>query len=105
MRLTGFANHNQTRMEDLEAKMQSFEKKMESMNLENATLKRIINFAIPPESIKKALIETAKRLPNMTEDKVRQLENILAHARSIEELQSGLVNITTAIKREPTNDQ
>lgn len=105
IRLTGFANHNQTRIEDLETKMQQLEIRMESMNLENATLKRIIDFAIPPETIKKALIETAKRLPNMTEDKVHQLENILAHARTIEEMQSGIANIMVVRKSEKENKQ
>ena len=100
IRLTGFANHNQTRLEDLESKIQRIEIKMESMNLENLTLKRIIDFAIPPETIKKALIDTARRLPNMTEDKVQQLENILKNARTMEEMQSGLVNITGSVKGE-----
>jgi hypothetical protein len=105
IRLTGFANHNHTRIEDLETKIQQIEIKMESMTLENATLKGIIDFAIPPETIKKALIETAKRLPNMTDDKIHQLENILAHARTIEEMQSGLVNIMVVRKSEKENVQ
>lgn len=98
IRLTGYANKNGTRLEDLETKLQQLEIKMESMSIENQTLKRIIDFAIPPETIKKALIETAKRLPNMTKEKLEQLENALASARTIEEMESGLVNFTAYIK-------
>lgn len=100
IRLTGFANHNQTRMEDLESKLQQLEIRMEGLTMENATLKRIIEFALPPESIKKGLIESAKLLPNMNPDKLHQLENILKHAKSIDDMNRGISNYMGVIKRE-----
>lgn len=99
IRLTGFESNNHTRIEDLEAKIQQMEIRQEQMEMENKALRRILEFAIPPETIKKALIETAKRLPNMTKEKLDQLENSLKMARTIEEMQSGLVNYMGQIKR------
>lgn len=104
IRLTGFQNHNHTRLEDLETKLQNLEIKMEHMNLENATLRRIIDFAIPPETIKAALIETAARLPNMTPDKMQRLKSILAKAKSVEEMQTGITNVMVKVRRKTDSD-
>jgi hypothetical protein len=62
LRLTGFANHNHTRIEELETKIQSLEIKMESMALENQTLKRIIEYSIPKEAVQNAVQKIAKEL-------------------------------------------
>jgi site-specific recombinase XerD len=100
IRLSGFTNQSHTRMEDLEAKLQQLEIKMEGLTMENATLKRIIEFALPPEAIKKGLVESAKLLPNMNADKISQLENILKNAKSVDEMHRGLSNYMSAVKRE-----
>jgi hypothetical protein len=100
IKLSGYANKNHTRIEDLETKIQQMEIRQEQMEMENKALRRILEFAIPPETIKKALVETAKRLPNMTPDKIEQLENSLKTVRTWEEMESGLTNIMVIIKRE-----
>ena len=103
IRLTGFESKNHTRIEELEAKIQQMEIRQEQMEIENKALRRILEFAIPPETLKKALIATAKKLPNMTEEKIQQLENALAHARSIEEIESRISNIMVKVRRDNSN--
>jgi site-specific recombinase XerD len=99
IRLTGFESNNHTRIEDLEAKLQQMEIRQEQMEMENKALRRILEFAIPPETIKKALIETAKRLPNMTKEKLGQLENSLKMVRTEEDIEHVLQNYMGQIKR------
>jgi hypothetical protein len=90
---------SRTRLEDLESKIQQMEIREEQREMEIKALRRILEFAIPTETIKKALIETAKRLPDMTPEKLKQLENSLKMAKTIEEMQTGLVNYMGQIKR------
>lgn len=59
IRLSGYANHNHTRIEDLEQKLTAMEIKLESMAIENQTLRRIIEFAIPKEKVQNAIEKLA----------------------------------------------
>jgi len=59
IRLTGFTNHNTTKTEDLESKVQKLETALESTNLLNDTLRRIIGYSIPKERIQDALVKIA----------------------------------------------
>ena len=99
IRLSGYANRNHTRIEDLETKMQQFEIKLESVELENATLRRIIEFSIPPENQKKAILEVAKRLPNMTKEKLDHIQNALTNARTVEDIHVELSNIMVTARK------
>lgn len=60
IRLSGYANKNHLRIEELEQKVQSLEIKAEQQALENATLKRILEFAIPKENLVRAVLEMQK---------------------------------------------
>lgn len=60
IRLSGYANKNHLRIEDLEAKILTLEMKLESMAVENQTLKRVIEYSIPKDKIQTAIIRIAK---------------------------------------------
>lgn len=69
IRLTGFANHNQTKLETLEQKIQQLEIQMESLTVENETLKRIIQYSIPRDSLTYSMNRIIKeRNLNITSD-------------------------------------
>jgi hypothetical protein len=60
IRLTGFTNHNTTKLEDLEANVRKLEIQLESTNLVNDTLRRIIEYSIPKEKIQSAISKIAQ---------------------------------------------
>jgi ribosomal protein L17/tRNA splicing endonuclease len=60
IRLSGYANKNHTRIEDLESKIQQLEIKLESMAMENQTLRRVIEFAIPKDKVQNVILQLAK---------------------------------------------
>jgi site-specific recombinase XerD len=86
LRLTGYTNHNHTRLEDLEAKIQQMEIQQEQLIMQNEALLRMVQLAIPPEAMKKAILQTAERLPNMDKTKLAQLKLSLANAQPLEML-------------------
>lgn len=86
LRLTGYSNHNHTRIEDLEAKIQQMEIAQEQLIMQNEALLRMVQLAIPPEAMKKAIIESAKRLPNMNKTKLAQLELSLKLTSALPEM-------------------
>jgi hypothetical protein len=51
---------SRTRIEDLEAKIQQLEIKPESMAIENQTLRRIIEYAIPKDKVQSTIQQLAK---------------------------------------------
>lgn len=55
IRLTGYANKNGTRIEDLEQKIQQLEINLENMAVENQTLRRIIEYSIPKDKVQDAI--------------------------------------------------
>jgi integrase len=77
IRLSGFANKNGLKIEQLEQKIQQMEIKAEQQNLETETMRRIIGFALPQEAVKHGIIEAAKVLPNMNAEKLEQLKLVL----------------------------
>lgn len=105
IRLTGYANHNHTRIEDLEAKMQQFEIKLESVEMENATLRRILEYVVPPENLKKAVLEIINRLPDMTKEKLEQIENSLKTVQTVKDMEHVLQNYMGQIKRITDKDK
>ena len=58
----------------------------EQLILQNEALLRMIQLAIPPEVMKRAIIETAKKLPNMDKTKLTQLELSLKQTRTLPEM-------------------
>jgi hypothetical protein len=60
IRLTGYANKNHTRIEDLEAKIQQLEIKLEEMAIENQTLRRIIGIVLPKDKVQSAILQLAR---------------------------------------------
>lgn len=86
LRLTGYANNNHTKLEGLEAKVQQMEIAQEQLIMTNEALLRMIQLAIPPEAMKRAILETAKRLPNMNNEKLAQLELSLKSTRILPEM-------------------
>jgi hypothetical protein len=51
---------SRTRIEDLEAKIQQLEIKLESMAIENQTLRRVIEYSIPKDKVQSAIEQLAK---------------------------------------------
>jgi len=60
LRLTGFANHNHTNIEQLQTKIQQLEVNMENMAIENQTLRRVIEYAIPKDKVQTVIHQLAK---------------------------------------------
>jgi hypothetical protein len=90
IRLSGYANKNHLRIEELETKIQQMEIRQEQLLLENQALLRMIELAIPKEAMKKAILESAKRLPDMTEGKLEQLKLNLASTQEVPEMWNAL---------------
>jgi site-specific recombinase XerD len=86
IRLTGFESKNHTRIEELEAKVQQMEIAHEQLIMQNEALLRMVQLAIPPEAMKKAILETAKRLPSMNKTKLAQLELSLKSTSALPEM-------------------
>jgi hypothetical protein len=86
IRLTGYANKNHTRIEELEQKIQQMEITQEQLIMQNEALLRMIQLAIPPEAMRRAILESAKRLPNMDNKKLTQLELSLKSTRALPEM-------------------
>lgn len=63
IKLTGFANHNHTRIEDLEAKIQRLEIAQEQLILQNEAMQRMIALSIPKENMKKLCLKPRKTFP------------------------------------------
>jgi hypothetical protein len=59
IRLNGTVQ-SRTRIEDLETKIQQLEIKLESMAIENQTLRRVIEYAIPKDKVQGAIQQLAK---------------------------------------------
>jgi hypothetical protein len=59
IRLNGTVQ-NRTRVEDLEAKIQQLEIRMEEMAIENQTLRRVIEYSIPKDKVRDAINRLAK---------------------------------------------
>lgn len=57
IKLSGYANKNGLRIEELEQRVQKLEIESESKSLENATLLRILEYTIPKETLEKAIRE------------------------------------------------
>jgi site-specific recombinase XerD len=100
MKLSGYANHNHTRLEELEVKVQQLEQRDEQREMELNAMRRILEFAVSPEALKKAILETAKLLPKMTPEKLKGIENSLKMVKSEAELDQQLSNIMKVIKSE-----
>lgn len=60
IRLSGYANKNHLRIEELEAKITQLEIENENKTIEIATLKRIIEYSIPKERLQDAIQKLAK---------------------------------------------
>ena len=86
IKLTGFANHNHTRLEDLEAKIQRLEIAQEQLILQNEALQRMISLAIPKENMKKAMLETAQNLPDVTPERLEQFKVALKEMSTTQEM-------------------
>jgi len=86
IRLTGFESKNHMRIEELEAKIQHMEIAQEQLIIQNEALLRMIQLAIPPEAMRKAIIESAKRLLNMDSGKIKQLELSLKSTSALPEM-------------------
>jgi hypothetical protein len=93
IRLTGYMNKNHLAIEELNATIQQQQITLEQQQQEILALQRILQFAIPKEQLVKAMVETAKRMPNMNEEKLHQIENALKLAKTSEEIHEGLRNI------------
>ncbi len=55
IRLNGFSSKMQTNLEQLTQQVQQLEIQMENLTIENATLKRIIEFALPKDKVQQAI--------------------------------------------------
>jgi site-specific recombinase XerD len=86
LRLTGFESKNHTRIEELETKIQQMEIAQEQLIMQNEALLRMIQLAIPPEAMRNAIIESAKRLPNTDKTKLAKLELSLKQTRTLPEM-------------------
>jgi site-specific recombinase XerD len=60
IRLSGFANKNETKLEEQKLQIQKLEIKLEHNSLENETLRRIIEYSIPKEALQNAITKIAK---------------------------------------------
>ena len=60
IRLNGFANKSQTNLEQMQQKIQHLEIQMESMAIENQTLRRVLEYAIPKEKVQGAIQQLAR---------------------------------------------
>jgi hypothetical protein len=58
----------------------------EQLIIQNEALLRMIQLTIPPEAMRKAIIESAKRLPNMDGGKIKQLELSLKSTSALPEM-------------------
>lgn len=61
--------------------------------MQNEALLRMIQLAIPPEAMRKAIIESAKRLPNMDKGEIRQLELVLKSTSTFPEMLDHLTRL------------
>jgi len=93
IRLTGYMNKNHLAIEELNATIQQQQITLEQQQQEILALQRILQFAIPKEQLVKAMVETARRMPNMNEEKLHEIENALKLAKTSEEIHEGLRNI------------
>lgn len=60
IRLSGFANKNGLRIEELETKIQQLEIKLEEMAIENQTLRRVLEYSIPKSKVQEAIEKLAE---------------------------------------------
>jgi len=58
----------------------------EQLIIQNEALLRMIQLAIPPEVMRKAIIESAKRLPKMDSGKIKQLQLSLKSTSAFPEM-------------------
>ena len=61
---------------------------------------RMIELAIPKEAMKKAIFESAKRLQDMTQEKLEQLRLTLASTHEVPEMWSALRKLRTIEQKE-----
>jgi hypothetical protein len=64
------------RIEELEAKVQQLEINQESLAIENATLRRIIEYSIPKDKVQDAILKLAKEHDVVIAKKSGQLMNL-----------------------------
>jgi hypothetical protein len=95
---------SRTRIEDLEAKIQQLEIRDEQREMEINAMRRILEFAVSPEVLKKAIMETVKLLPNMTPEKLKGIENSLKMIKSEKELDQHLTNIMKVIRSKDSDN-
>lgn len=86
IRLTGFVSKNGTKLEEMQAKILQLEVAQEHLTLENQALLRMIQFAIPKETMKKAMLETANSLPDVTPEKLKQFKVTLMELSTAEDM-------------------
>jgi hypothetical protein len=98
IRLAGYANRNHIKIEELEQKLGQMESNLEAVTLEKDALYRIIEFSIPKDVLRKALLQAAKTLPTMTEEKLNQIENLLQKRKKGEQQETGLQNAMTLFR-------
>jgi site-specific recombinase XerD len=90
IRLSGYASKNGTKLEEIQLKVQQLEIAQEQAKLNYQALLRIIEFAIPKETMKKAIYESAKALPDMTPEKLEQIKLNLQSTENTTEILSTL---------------
>ena len=112
IRLSDFANHNHTNLENLELKVTILEKKLEDMAIENSTLKRVIEYSIPKDSVLNAIKRIAEenglsvsknKEPNKETFSVMSSLNILGNQES--EINSSTALIEQISKKKQSEKQ
>lgn len=90
--VNGYGNQSR-KLEEFNTKLQQLESSQERLIVENKALHKILESAIPTDVIKKAMLETAKNLHGMTEEKFKAIEDSLKMVQTIEGMEDGIQNV------------
>lgn len=101
IKLTGYTNKNGMRIEELEQTIQQMKIQAEQKELELGAYKRIFQFTVPTDIMKKAIIETAQTLPDMTTEKLERLKTDLKSTENLPEM----MNILEKYRLKPIGEQ
>jgi site-specific recombinase XerD len=102
IRLTGFTNHNATKLEETQAEVQKLQIKLEHNILENEILRRIFEYSIPKEALQNAITKIAKDY-GMSINPIEQSKD--ANKSPIELLSEQIEKLKTIKPKIPTENK